>query len=175
MMMAFGSKGYIHAVEPTDTLQFVYKLHGQTRKFQYVFTPEKDGGVTLHWGIERNLKWWQGSYKMSAEAVDQGNALSYLMPEDGNNVSLANQETFAMISRDAYRQLKSLGRFTYDGVEYEKQATEQSPIWGTIIQVCDSEGAHLQILDNPQLPLIVNMRNNPLEIDWTVMKRNLNQ
>lgn len=58
ILMVLLSASGLYAVEKTDTLRFVYKLHGQTRKFRYVFEPQSDGGVTLHWGIERNLKWW---------------------------------------------------------------------------------------------------------------------
>lgn len=156
------------AIEPTDTLRFEYKLHGQTRRFQYVYVPDKDGGVTLHWGIERNLKWWKGSYKISKKALETGNSLSYLMPEDGNNVSLADNETFAMISREALKQLKTQGKFTCDGVEYKNLGIDKSPLWGTLFRVCDAEGAQLLILDNQYLPLIIEMTNNPLEINWKV-------
>ncbi|MDE6339450.1 MAG: GH92 family glycosyl hydrolase [Muribaculaceae bacterium] len=154
-----------------DTLLFVYKLHGQTRKFQYVFTADPDGGITLHWGIERNLKWWSGTYRMTPEAVENGSSLSYRMPEDGNNITLPMNETFAMISRKAYRDLISEGMFVYDGVQYEIAGDPEPTKLGTLLPVTDAEGAELWILDNPQLPLIVGMQNNPLEIDWKVEYR----
>ncbi len=52
ILMVLLSASGLYAVEKTDTLRFVYKLHGQTRKFRYVFEPQSDGGVTLHWGKE---------------------------------------------------------------------------------------------------------------------------
>ncbi len=155
----------------SDTLLFVYKLHGQTRKFQYVFTEDKDGGVTLHWGIERNLKWWSGTYRMTPEAVENGSSLSFRMPEDGNYLTLPDNETFAMISRRALRELKEKGEFVYDGVRYELAGDPEPTKLGTVLPVTDAEGAELWILDDPTLPLIVGMANNPLEINWMAEPR----
>ncbi len=169
MVCAFVFTGY--AMEPTDTLQFVYKLHGQTRRFKFNFEPENDGGITLRWGIERNLRWWEGTYRMTREAVESGNSLSFMMPEDGNHLTLANNETFAMISREAYRSLKNTGRFLYDGVEYKiVEYKIMNPAFGKLLHVIDTEGAELHILDNEQYPLILEMTNNPLEINWKAEK-----
>lgn len=162
-----GKAGAAAPAEQGDTLRFVYKLHGQTRRFRYVFTPESDGAVTLHWGIERNLKWWRGSYRMSREAVENGNSLSFLMPEDGNDIELPDNETFAMISRRALRELRATGTMTYDGVRYELKGRETDPVLGPVLRAVDAEGAELTISDNDRLPLILSMARNPLEIDWT--------
>lgn len=147
----------------TENYQFIYKLHGQTRKFSYEFVPEPDGGITLHWGIERNLKWWEGSYRMTPEAVEHGNSLSFRMPEDGNNITLPDNETFAMISRKALRDLTEKGEFEYDGVMYYLTHDDEA---GSYYSVKDIEGAQLWILNNPEMPIIVMMKDNPLEIDW---------
>lgn len=156
------------AVEQTDTLKFVYKLHGQTRRFQYVFVPERDGGVTLHWGIERNLKWWSGTYRMTPQAVEAGNSLSFMMPEDGNHIKLSNDETFSMISRKAYDSLKDTGEFIYDGVEYKLLDRNSNCNLGNLLHAIDAEGGEVWILDCNQYPIIWEMRNNPLEINWKV-------
>ncbi len=157
------------AENPTGKLQFVYKLHGQTRRFQYEFQPESDGGVTLHWGIERNLKWWEGTYRMTPQAVEQGTTLSYLMPEDGNHVTLPDNETFGMISREALRNLIISGDLHYDGTVYRLIDTESSTPFGRLLHVADTrESGQMWILDNNLLPIIWEMRNNPLEINWTV-------
>ena len=42
-----------------DTLLFVFKLHGQTRRFEMSFE-ERNDSVRLTWGIERKLKWLSG-------------------------------------------------------------------------------------------------------------------
>lgn len=154
------------SVAPGDTLAMEYKLHGQTRRFRFVYQPDPDGGMTLSWNIVRNLKLWTGSYRMSAKAVKEGETLSTLMPEDGNHVALPDGETFAIISRKAYDSLVRNGEFQYGGVTYRKVSDPESMAEGTIeVSDCD-EGARMLILDNPEFPLIVAMDANPLEINW---------
>lgn len=149
-----------------DTLQVAYKLHGQTRRFKFIYEPTENGGMTLHWSIMRNLKLWTGSYVMSPSAVENGNAQSWLMPEDGNHIDLPDNETFGIISRSALKALKQRDEFTYNGVLWRKAEYVDTPL-GKAIEVKDwEEGAQMTILDNHALPLIVKMADNPLEIDW---------
>lgn len=154
------------SIAPGDTLSMEYKLHGQTRRFKFVYQPDPDGGMTLSWNIVRNLKLWTGSYKMSAKALREGDTLSALMPEDGNHVSLPDSETFAIISRKAYDSLVRNGEFIYGGVSYRKVSDPVSTMEGTIEVYDRDEGARMLILDNPEFPLIVAMDANPLEINW---------
>ncbi len=151
---------------PGDTLQVAYKLHGQTRRFKFVYQPAADGGMTLHWSIVRNLKLWTGTYAMSPGAVKEGTAQSWLMPEDGNHVTLPAGETYGIISRAALQDLKEKGEFTYNGVLWRHTGTTGTPS-GQAIEVEDpEEGAGMTILDNPRLPLILKMEDNALEINW---------
>ena len=152
-----------------DTLNIAYKLHGQTRRFKFAYELTKEGGITLHWSIVRNLKLWTGTYTMTPEAVKNGNAQSYIMPEDGNHVTLPSNETFGIISQSALNELKKKGHFLYNGVLWRKIEDSDSPL-GKAIKVEDQEeGARMTILDNPDLPLILSMTDNPLEINWTLM------
>ncbi len=157
----------VSAQIPVDSLRFVYKLHGQTRKFQYVFIREDNGGVRLSWGIERNLKWWTGSYTMTPEAVMSATRMSYMMPEDGNNVTLPSDMTFAMISARAFDELKTSGEFFYNSTGYRLIDTASTTCYGQLLHVADSiEGAEMWILDRRDYPIVWEMRNNPLEINW---------
>lgn len=149
-----------------DTLRMEYKLHGQTRRFKFVYNPAPDGGMTLEWDIVRNLKLWTGCYKMTAKALEEGNTLSTLMPEDGNRVKLPDNETFGIISRKAYRSLKKRGEFSYNGVIYKQTDTASTTVSGTIEVYDQIEGSRMLILDNSEFPLIVAMDANPLEINW---------
>lgn len=153
-------------IAPGDTLRMEYKLHGQTRRFKFVYRPTSDGGMILEWNIMRNLKLWTGIYKMTARAIEEGNTLSTLMPEDGKRVKLQDNETFGIISRKAYYELKSTGEFSYSGVTYKQSDTASQSDSG-IIEVYDpEEGSRMRILDNSEFPLIVVMDANPLEINW---------
>ncbi|MDE6786003.1 MAG: hypothetical protein K2J46_03050, partial [Muribaculaceae bacterium] len=75
---------------------------------------------------------------------------------------------FGIISRSALNSLKKSGKFLYNGVLWQKTGDIDSP-FGKAIQVEDpEEGAKMTILDNPDLPLILSMTDNPLEINWTI-------
>lgn len=149
-----------------DTLQVAYKLHGQTRRFKFVYEPTVDGGLTLHWSIVRNLKLWTGSYAMSPKAVKEATAQSWVMPEDGNRITLPDDETFGIISKSALSSLNKHGKFLYDGVLWHRTGAYGST-FGRVIEVEEQEeGARMTILDNPRLPLILSMQGNPVEIDW---------
>ena len=167
LMLAFFLAEDMRAdVMPGDTLQIAYKLHGQTRRFKFVYEPNKDGGLTLHWSIVRNLKLWSGSYTMFPSAVKDGTAQSWIMPEDGNQISLPANETYGIISRSALKELKKKGEFIYNGVLWRRCGVTETPC-GTTFEVEDfDEGARMTILDNHCLPLILSMHDNPHEINW---------
>ena len=76
----------------SDTLKFVFKLHGQTRRYQVVFCQQGEN-IQMNWGIERNLRWQSGSYTMTPEALKNGKQLCFLQPEDGNHLTLSSLET----------------------------------------------------------------------------------
>lgn len=61
----------------SDTLKFVFKLHGQTRRYQVVFCQQGEN-IQMNWGIERNLRWQSGSYTMTPEALKNGEELRYV-------------------------------------------------------------------------------------------------
>lgn len=94
----------------TNPLLFVFKLHGQTRKYQFTFNQSNDT-LYLHWGIERNTRWQSGSYAMPQEALKTAVRLSFLQPEDGQHICLPIQETFALLSATAFQELKSQRHF----------------------------------------------------------------
>lgn len=152
----------------TDSLLFVYSLHGQTRKYQTTFT-EKQDTLYMHWGIERYLKWQSGSYAMERKSVEQAIRLSFLQPENGKHVRLSPQETVAILSRAAYRQLKEQNSFVYNQTTYSVLDKEEKALEYPLIHVKDAvEGCEMWILDHPHFPLVWRVRNNPLGINWTV-------
>lgn len=152
------------AAADCDSVKLVYKLHGQTRRFNTSFCHRPDGGITMSWDIVRNLKTWRGSYTMSSEAVANGNTLSYLMPEDGNHATLGHNETFAILSRNALETLNNKGHVTLNGIEWERISAPGTP---ELVVRHTPTGACMTVANNMSLPLILSMQGNPLEINWT--------
>lgn len=154
-----------------DTLLFVFKLHGQTRKYEMTFTPRNDS-LVLDWRILRNLRWQQGSFTLMPQALEKGTQLSFLMPEDGRHVALPVHETAYLISRQAYRQLKASRSFDYNRTRYELLDSDSRAAGHALLHVRDrQEGAEMWILDHPALPLVWRMKDNPLEINWSVEEK----
>lgn len=155
-----------------DTLLFVFKLHGQTRKYEMSFSKKQDS-IYLHWGIERYLKWQSGSYAMGPESVNQAVRLSFLQPENGKHVKLSPEETVYFLSRSAYKQLKEQRSFVYNQTTYSILESNEQALGRPLIHVKDAEeGGEMWILDYAELPLIWRMQNNPLGINYTVMLPN---
>lgn len=145
-----------------DTITLTYRLHGQTRRFKTVFTRLDDGGARMDWTIVRNLRLWEGSYTMTPQAVATGDRLSYLMPEDGLNVTLPPNETFAMLSTRSFTELSSAGHAEINGVGWETSCSENG-----VMKCVSEEGAHMDVsLADKGFPLIVRMSDNPAGINW---------
>lgn len=150
----------------THPLLFVFKLHGQTRKYQFTFSQSNDT-LYLHWGIERNTRWQSGSYAMPQKALKTAAGLSFLQPEDGRHICLPAQETFALLSATAYQELKSQKEFHYNQTEYRLADTKSQAMGYPLLHVNDSvDGCEMWIMDNPDFPLIWEIQNNPLGINW---------
>ena len=104
----------------SDTLKFVFKLHGQTRRYQVVFC-EQDGGLRMNWGIERNMHWQSGSYTMTPKALESGSQLCFLQPDDGNHLQLSDAETVYVVPQKALKQLKETGSMDFNYTVYDRR------------------------------------------------------
>lgn len=137
-------------------------LHGQTRRFAVSFDKTAEG-ITLHWGIQRNLRWWQGSYSMTNEALLHATRLCYTQPSDGQHLTLSNDETFFIVSRD---------RLSYIRRHATSPATAVTIGDATypLLHYTDEEGTCMAVVDNPDLPLIWSMTDNAVEINWKFSK-----
>lgn len=153
----------------SDTLKFVFKLHGQTRRYQVVFCQQGEN-IQMNWGIERNLHWQSGSYTMTPEALKNGKQLCFLQPKDGNHLTLSSLETAYVLPQNALQQLKEKGSMEFNRMVYDRVADESEKNAGRpLLHVVDRhEGSEMWIWDNPSLPVVWRMKNNPLEINWQV-------
>ena len=154
----------------TDTLMLASRLHYQN--WNYLIRPHRtDEGIRMDWCLTRKGHLWQGSYLMKDEDLQDAGQISFVLPEKGNEVVLKG-ETFAMVPVRVLTELKSAGRTDFNSTTYKVIDTEASAMGRPLIHVLDiNEGTEMWILDNPELPLIWRMKNNPLEIDWTIVNR----
>lgn len=151
--------------------QISYTLHGQTRKFTVNINDDADGKI-LSWGIERNLRWWEGSYKMSNKALAEATHLNYAQPLDKQNITLDESELFAILSRKALADAKKYGQCSFNNTTFKvvgkEPAKNNVP---SLIHLKDiNEDAEMWVADDDTLPIIWEMKNNPVEINWKVSK-----
>ena len=142
---------------------YTYSLHGQTRRFSVFFEKNGEGDVVMHWGIERNLKWWTGTYTMKAEALENAETLCYVQPLDGQNLTLLDQ-TFGVLSKNALKEIKQSGQCLFNHVIYKLVSQEN----GKLLLRDEAEGCEMVVADDADLPIIWSMQKNPVEINWKV-------
>ncbi|MDE6336300.1 MAG: hypothetical protein K2L34_06995, partial [Muribaculaceae bacterium] len=148
-------------------VRFVYKLHGQTRRYDvaYRIVP---GGLQAEWGIERNGKWQSGIYRMSYEALENGKALSFLQPVDGDFVELSDNEVWGIFPTTLLDAAKRGEEIEFNNTRWQLVNNASTSADGQIRLMDLNEGTEMLILDREDLPLILEMKNNPLEINWTI-------
>jgi predicted alpha-1,2-mannosidase len=144
------------------TYLYTFSLHGQTRRFS-VNLERKGGNLVFDWGIERNLKWWTGTYTMTANALENARQLCYVQPLNGQHLSLET-ETFGVLSRAAWREIKKNGKCLFNRVEYQLVSQED----GKLLLRDSQEKSEMVVADDEELPIIWSMQNNPVEINWKV-------
>ena len=115
---------------------------------------------------------WQGDtllltckealYKIPRFIVENATGFCWDIPTDGAVYQL--EGTFAFISRQALRNLRKNGCFIYDGITW--RLVDQSDV--TLHVRADIDQTEMWIDFNDDLPLVLEMRNNPLGIDWKI-------
>ena len=117
---------------------------------------------------------WQGDtllltckealYKIPHSIVEKGTGFCWDIPADG--AVYLPKGTFAFISRQAYRDLQEKGSFIYDGITW--RLVDHGPDQKIHVRA-DIDQTEMWIWFNENLPLVLEMRNNPLGIDWQIV------
>ena len=102
----------------------------------------------------------EASYKTARSIVENGRNFCWDIPADG--AVYEAKGTFAFISRQAMRELREKGYTIYDGITWRK--IDESDV--TIHIQADIDRTEMWIKQDDDLPLVLEMRNNPLGIDW---------
>lgn len=161
-------------------VRFVYKLHGQTRRYDVTYRIAR-GGVNAEWGIERNGKWQSGSYHISRKALENGDLISFRQPVDGEVVELNDNETWGLLPISLLNAVKGGKEIEFNRTRWRRvdegkcdpqiktgERNKEKSEYNLIHLVDLAEGAEMTVLDRPDLPLIMEMKNNPLEINWQI-------
>ena len=137
-----------------------------SKRYQIAFTlnrQHRTWPLTYAWqGDTLLLICKEALYKIPHSIVEKGTGFCWEIPADG--AVYQSKGTFAFISRQAYRDLQEKGSFIYDGITW--RLVDQSD---AILHVrADIDQTEMWIWLNDDLPLVHEMRNNPLGIDWQI-------
>jgi hypothetical protein len=104
----------------------------------------------------------EATYRIARSIVENGSNFCWDIPADG--AVYEAKGTFAFISRQAFSDLKEKGHFVYDGITWRKVDESDDAIH---VQA-DIDRTEMWIKQNDDLPLVLEMKNNPLGIDWKI-------
>ena len=145
------------------TYYATYKLHGQTRKFELYFTPANDGSLKLRWRMERHGHWREGTYLMSATAVQNADCMNYDQPIDLSHYTLKDNELFMLLSNSCF----NAKQFKLNGIDFEPTGKSTSE---TETFINKNTGCTIEALKEKDFHLIMRMEKNPMNINWSVVK-----
>ncbi|WP_321480807.1 hypothetical protein [uncultured Bacteroides sp.] len=155
-----------------DTLNYVFKLHGQTRRYKVVIEQHAKN-TYWKWSIIRHMKEQTGSIIISNQGLMNGTMLSFAQPVKGDKLFLKNDETFACISQAAFQSLITKGYFICNHTTFRRKKEEgkfyfHGKYYPLIKTIADVDGTEYWIAKNAILPLICKVSKSPLGIDWTI-------
>lgn len=104
----------------------------------------------------------EATYLIPRSIVQGGHYFFWEGPVDG--AVYQAKGTFGFISQEALRELREKGLTIYDEITWRK--VEESD--GTIHVQADIDRTEMWISLKDDLPLVLEMRNNPLGIDWLI-------
>jgi hypothetical protein len=169
--MATG-QNFIPTIKNNTVLNYVCKLHGQTRTLTLTAKMTTDNLV-----LDLDTRGVKSSIVIMPEALKNGNALSYNQGEFAPVLALKPTETYFMISQSAYQELLKNNKFIYNNTSYvlDKNVDANAVVIDgktvdalhVIAQIDETE---MWIVENSDYPLICKMTKNPLGINFTLVK-----
>ncbi|MEO8532434.1 MAG: hypothetical protein ABI441_01725 [Flavobacterium sp.] len=166
------SQNIIPAIKNNTELNYVCKLHGQTRTLTLTTKITSD---TLVLNLE--TRGVRSSIVIPQQALKNGNALSFNQGEYAPVLYLKPNETFFMISQSAYQDLVKNNKFIYNNTTYvldqnaaENTVTVDGKLIETLHVKAQIDQTEIWIVKKPDFPLICKITKNPLGINFTLVK-----
>jgi len=166
------AQGFIPTIKNNTALNYVCKLHGQTRTLTLTAKITNDNLV-----LDLDTRGVKSSIVIMPEALKNGNALSFNQGEFAPVLALKPTETYFMISQSAYQELLQNNKFIYNNTTYVlDKNVDNNPVIidGKTVDalhvVAQIEETEMWIVKNPDYPLICKMTKNPLGINFTLVK-----
>lgn len=171
MLYMAASAQQLPVIKAGTQIEGKFLLYGQTVPVMMTVRSMTDS-VFLDW----NIRGATGSYLISAEGFEKGTQLNFVQPAYQEVVRLAPDDTFGLISKAAFKALKKNKKLVYNSTTYllKEEVNDLSfKTAGQQLKVLHVTGieepCELWILDDPSFPLVCQIRNNPLGINFTLI------
>ena len=131
------------------------------------------GAITMIWTVDG---YGDGTFVMSEKAAESANKMYVSTQPTLGETKLADDETFGMISKAAYKALMDTKTFTYSGMKFKVKTPAAAPmkVGGKEIDathiVSEDGKLELWVLNNPNLPLLLQSAGFPTDIVVTEIK-----
>ena len=139
---------------PWVQTRIAFTLNKQHRTWPLTFAWDAD---TLHVTCK------EATYRIPKSVVEDGTQFCWDIPADG--AVYQPQGTFAFVSRKAMRDLQEKGYFVYDGITWRLVSQGETTLVRADIDRTEMVIAYAK---EPELYLVIEMRHNPLGIDWQI-------
>lgn len=139
---------------PCVQTRIAFTLNKQYRTWPLTFAWDAD---TLHVTCK------EATYRIPKSVVEGGTQFCWDIPADG--AVYQPQGTFAFVSRKAMRDLQEKGYFFYDGITWRLVSQGETTLVRADIDRTEMVIAYAK---EPGLYLVIEMRHNPLGIDWQI-------
>jgi hypothetical protein len=159
-------------ITPGTKLDYKFFLYGQTVAIGMTVKSVTDS-VQLDWNLKGMA---YGSYLISKKGFENGSKLNFIQPSHATVLRLADDETFAVISKIAFKTLMRDKKFVYNQTTYVLKSDKNQSVFRAGERELDvlhvvglEEHGELWILNDPDFPLICQVQNNPVGINFTIV------
>ena len=148
------SIGMAKELKPFASYHFAFVLNRQYRTWPVSYAWDGD---TLQVICNHTI------YRIPRDVVENGKTFCWSIPTDNTTYHPANG-TFGFVSRQALKELREKGCSSYDGIMWRMVDLSDNRLHVR----ADIDRTEMWISADGELPMVVEMRHNPLGIDWTV-------
>lgn len=149
-------------IKANSVINYIYTSDGQSLPMTLTFTG-LGNPTKMDWSIDG---YGQGSYEMSAKALQEGKGIDFKAPEQDVVTKLPDYKTVACISKNAFSNLIKTKGFEYNDIKYAVAAADTANIklnnqqLDVIHAVATNGKGEIWVLNNPDFPLICRTKNN---------------
>lgn len=155
-------------IKAGTTFYYTFELNGQHASFEISIKKFMDT-LTMGWKI-RGLA--NGLYIITPAAWQNADMLYFAQPELFSTIKLKDNETYLMLSKNAFHNLLTKKSFIYNNTVYtlaNDLKTNAFKLGNDTLDVihitAKNETTELWILNNPDFPMICQIKGNPLGIN----------